>query len=773
MLIDHIWICKQFGINSDCFQIYQENIASFLNDPKILTSLKKWQASKFTQNHIRLKSSSLNLTEDGPIKETSLFFFRYSYLFQVLNACVHFLAPKFNLSKDYWVYYYWTHDYQKELFPNLKETFPSDFKGNVVIAKEDLFGDLLNEILMINLREEKGMFYTPQILSNFFMEILVKTQIFRQSRKLIDPTCGSGSILLPLIKKIINTTENIEQKKNHILNIYGNDENPVAILATLANIVNLLREYNFSSGFYQKMCQNFSCQDVFKFHNLSENHDYKHHFDIIIGNLPWNVINNIQNPQIKELIISVGKEFDIFMTWKNQSNLEIATVLFKILQHNLLTENGHIGFLLPASLLTATQHSKFRRFEGLKNLHSYHIIPDFFPIHSMYLIAQNDQNASRNDNFPIITAEYYHLFEESNSWSKTRKECLEASHISYHRGKPLVGKYYAKSTEKFILPIKKSGYYSSVKRGVDITPRRLIFIQSTKSVNVAFKNPETQKLEIFPDLDQMKSTQSSRWDFTPYKSSQIDSSDLHLVVKSTDLIPFALNNFHYAFLPLKIYDGHYILKKNEELGAHSRDHLNLLEDIYKKHRKPTAKNQTLMDSLNYGKKIQNPDMIAPIKVVYPVGGSYCKAAIINHPNIVIDVTFYYIACNDKNEAYYLLAWLNSSLLQKNLPRVCTIGANGSIRVIHMAPWMFPLPKFNFQQEQMKIVELSKQLEKVSRNVLISNKIISNHSFPHFTNKLLKKSRRNVYKILKTSSKYVEIISKIDNLFLSMIKLNAE
>lgn len=771
MIIDHVWICKHFGINSDCFQTYQENYASFLSDQKVISSLNKWKASQFTQNHIQLIPFSSHSDDYIKKKDQLNFFFRYSYLAQVLYAFVCDIYPKFTFSEEHSAFFSWTQKFQKKLFPNLKVDLPSKFKGKVLFAKEDLFGDLLNEILMINLREEKGMFYTPQILSNFFMEILNRSQILNKTRKIIDPTCGSGSILLPLIKKILYSSENNKQKQKQILNIYGNDENPVAILSTIANIFNLVSDFNFPAEFFEKILRNFSCQDVFDFHNLPDNNEKKHKFDIIIGNLPWNVINNIQNPQIKELIITVGKNFDIFMTWKNQSNLEIATVLFKILQQNLLSECGYIGFLLPASLLTATQHSKFRRFEGLSNLHSYHIFPDFFPIHSMYLLCQALPKDITNSQFPTIDAEYYQFQVESGSWFKTRKECLEASHISYHRGKPLVGKYYAKTTEDHSLPIKKSSYYSSVKRGVDVTPRRLIFIEPTRAVNDAYENQQPPKLEIFPDLAQMKSTQSSRWNFTPYNSSHIDTKDLRMVIKSTDLLPFAFTQFHYAFLPIKINDDHYEMKLLEEMGKNSCDHLKLLENIYKKHRKLTAKNQTLMDSLNYGKKIQDPDMIAPIKVVYPVGGSYCKAAILNKPSIVIDVTFYYIRCNNLNEAYYLLAWLNSSLLQKNLSRVCTIGANGSIRVIHMAPWMFPLPMFNSQPNQMKIVEFSKQLEIIAKDVLLSNEVIQDHLFPHFTNLPTVKSRRNVYKMLKMCPKYVEISLKIDILFKSIIKLN--
>ncbi|MHA1522688.1 MAG: hypothetical protein ACTSRK_21185, partial [Promethearchaeota archaeon] len=277
-------------------------------------------------------------------------------------------------------------------------------------------------------------------------------------------------------------------------------------------------------------------------------------------------------------------------------------------------------------------------------------------------------------------------------------------------------------------------------------------------------NFNSDLLKIIPDLSQISSTQSSTWNFIPYKSAIIERSELRTVVKSTDLIPYQLYNSHIAFLPLKIVEGHYQLKKHNDLPPNARNHLYLLESVYKSHRKQNSKNRTLYESLSYGNKLINPELLSPLKIVYPVGGSYCKAAILKKEDILIDVTFYYLTPNSEDEAYYLLGWLNSNLLNKNIPRVSTVGASGSIRVIHMAPWMFPLPKFNGSEIHMEISDIARSLEKYSKEIYKKNLELEIKETSNFITNILGKkiSLTKIYKILRQDRIYQDKLNDLDS-----------
>ena len=763
-MIDASWILKNFSLDSIYFTHFLKNCQNFDDKSFYQTAFHNWK-KKFSIKFMITNISPID-SNKGNLSEQEVFI-RYSYAAWVIYKISKIIIREFKFPEQIWQYFKWF----SKLEPKLESIFQENienlpkFKDPLKISTEDLFGSFLNHVLKIDIQEEKGMFYTPKILSNFISTQVIKIQNIKPACNILDPTCGTGNILIGLYQKIESSPFSLSIKKKFYIQIYGFDENPVAILATITNLSNNLIQMDYDIEIITRIANNFRCLDVFTFFQIKENHEFFRFFDLIIGNLPWNVFNNIQNTTVKSQIERIGKHYDLFMTWKNRSNLEVSTVLFEIIHQFLLSSTGKICFLLPASLLTASQHSKFRRFSGLKNINIFHIKPDFFPIHSIILYAENTNiNLEKNKKFipKDIISHFYELENNSEELQLINEQIETPSYVSEHRGNLLVGKYCSKEINKDMIPISKSYYFSKVYRGIDITPRRLLFIKCEENDETCIFSSDL--MNITPDLSQISSTQSSTWNFIPYKSSIIEKSEVQTVIKSTDLIPFHLYNSHVAFLPLKIINGTYNLKHPDELPPNAQKHLHLLESIYKSHRKQNSKNRTLYESLSYGNKLINPELLSPLKVVYPVGGSYCKAALLRNEEILIDVTFYYLTSNSEDESYYLLGWLNSNLLNKNIPRVSTVGASGSIRVIHMAPWMFPIPKFNNSILHMKIVKISRFLEnyvnglyrkKLNLEIKEKSNLIEN-------NVKKKLSLSKIYRIIRQDCIYQEKLNDLDS-----------
>ncbi len=770
-MIDASWILKNFGLNSTFYTQYLK-ICQISNDKFLYQTAfhnwkKKFDLKFMITNNIPIDSNKGNLSENEV-------FIRYNYAAWIIYELSKIVCTEITFPEHIWQHFEWFSKLNQNSEFIFQDTISKllELKNPLKFSTEDLFGPFLNHILKIDLQEEKGMFYTPKVLSDFLSNQVIEIQNIDISSTILDPTCGTGNIIIGIYQKIESSTLSTKNKKKIYNQIYGFDENPVAILATITNIYNILIQMGHNIEIISRIANNFQCLDVFSFFQINENHEFFRFFDLIIGNLPWNVFNNIQNTQVKNQIERIGKHFDLFMTWKNRSNLEVATVLYEIIHQFLLSSTGRICFLLPASLLTGSQHSKFRRFDGLINIKVFHIKPDFFPIHSIIFYAENTSRNLRNEiKFkPQDIISYYYEFDNiSKGWHLINEQIEAPSYIADHRGNPLVGKYILKELDKNMIPISKSYYFSKVHRGIDITPRRLLFIKNEKD----FENNamDSNLVKISPDLSQISSTQSSTWNFVPYQESIIEQDELRIAVKSTDLIPYHLYNSHIVFLPLIIGNGYYQLKLPEELPLNARNHLYLLESVYKSHRKQNSKNRTLYESLSYGNKLFNPELLSSLKVVYPVGGSYCKAAILKKKKIIIDVTFYYLSPESEDEAYYLLGWLNSNLLNKNIPRVSTVGASGSIRVIHMAPWMFPIPKFDNSELHKKIVKISKFLENYS-NELYRKKIglQINENSNSINNNLEKSlSLSKIYKILRNDEIYQEKLNDLDNLLQLLFK----
>jgi len=762
-MIDSSWITIKFGRNSKFFKDFTKESRLCKNDLFYVSAIDIWK-------------NAFNFTNQVPENMDEIFI-KYSYIAWIISQISKIITNGIIFPTEIWKFFSWVSELEIRntiIKSNLEKIFGL-LNEETQFDTGDLFGSFLNNILELNIQEEKGMFYTPKILGSFMIEKIIEKHPINSKKKILDPTCGTGSILLEIYQNIESRKISKSEKESIFLQIYGFDENPVAILAVMLNIINFSTQNNYSAEFIFKILNNFRCINIFNLFRLKKNHEFFQTFYIIVGNLPWNVFNNIQDPNVKMQIEEIGKYFNLFMTWKNRSNLEISTVIFKIIQYYLLTPNGFLIFILPASILTGSQHSKFRRFEGLENINVYYIKPDYFPIHSLIFAADNsltDENFNKQNKKFIpkeINSFYYKFNDHLLKWDLIKKQLELPTFIAKHRRLNLVGKYYSNKFQKKMLPIKKSYYFSKVYRGIDITPRRLLLVKPLKTDKLEYSVSKLVKIK--PDLSHATSTQSSTWNFIPYEEATIELSEIKNIVKSTDVIPFQQYRSQLAFLPLKVVGNQYQLKNLEELPPYARNHLELIESVYKSHRIKNSKNKTLYESLSYGNKLYNPNLLSFPKVVYPVGGSYCKAAILHDNTFVIDVTLYYISPKTLDEAYYLLGWLNSKILNRNIPRVSSTGANGSIRVIHMAPWMFPLPKFNNSDLQVEIAKIARSLENYTIELYKCKFSLNVKEKSNLSNIVDQKthSMAKIYKILRKDATYQQKLNDLDELLIRLFE----
>ncbi|MHA1583687.1 MAG: N-6 DNA methylase [Promethearchaeota archaeon] len=761
------WILQKFGPKSSLFHQFFKFFSD--NSGKVQSK----QTEKYIQNWKEIFPTSL-----GNLKSGENILYRF-LCFQYLAWALMRLAKRFfkNVSipekfSSLFPWISWINNHSPEIISKLDNEFEkitSPIESFKNLNQDDLFGDFLNQILTKSVQEEKGMFFTPKYLSDFIVKKLLNGSKKLGNLKIFEPTCGTGNFLLSCFEYIAKSDLSPSDKSAQYHLLYAVDENPVAILATWLNLINNASHAGESLQSLDKIADNLFVFDILSLYK-SKYQNFPESFDIILGNLPWNVYNHIPYPNVKKQIDNIGKSYDLFMTWKNRSNLEIATIIFTLIQKNCGKIGTKFGVLLPTSIITATQHSKFRRFDDLDNIQADIITPDIFPIHAMTFYAEitNSDIAKEDQDRPIKVRNIKWIQKQktlSNHWEIQETNNFVPAYNGTHRNSKMVGKYIPLQNNSVrTLSIQKSQYFSQVFRGVDITPRRLLCVNirnenGNKKVNIN-NSKDNDIITIESDLSASISTQGAKWNFVPYESAQVEKSSLHPFIKSMNIAPFKVIGNELAFIPLVINENHWNLPNIDKMLEFSQKHYQKLENIYQTHQKTSIKNNTLRASLEYGKKMQNPAMLAPLKVVYPVGGSYSKAAIFRNPKILIDVTLYYLTPESENEAYYLLAWLNSSLLHENLPRVCTIGANGSIRVIHLGPWMFPLPKFDWKNAlHQKITDMGRMLEKSSNTLYDS----------HFDEKIKKKkySNRKFYRNLKQDPQICNLSHELDKLLLDL------
>ena len=136
--------------------------------------------------------------------------------------------------------YFW----DEELYELIKEMIErfEDYDYSSINLEPELARDLLKNVyhnlFPRELRHNLGEYYTPDWLAEFLIE---KMNIdFSNNKIILDPTCGSGTFIVLLIKKYINNNKQLDKKDllSGILNsIKGYDLNPLAVISARANYI--------------------------------------------------------------------------------------------------------------------------------------------------------------------------------------------------------------------------------------------------------------------------------------------------------------------------------------------------------------------------------------------------------------------------------------------------------------------------------------------------------------------------------------------------------
>lgn len=146
---------------------------------------------------------------------------------------------------------------------------------------------------------DKGIVYTPPMLVDFLLDQCLPLKPETLSWKILDPACGSGIFLVGAFKRLIQCWRmaNDWKKPTHVdlknilkNNIFGFDEKPEAVLITAFSLCVALCDELEPLVIWNKLKfdnlrqRNLLGKDFFE---IIESGEFDNHFDLIIGNPPF------------------------------------------------------------------------------------------------------------------------------------------------------------------------------------------------------------------------------------------------------------------------------------------------------------------------------------------------------------------------------------------------------------------------------------------------------------------------------------------------------
>ncbi|MFX1448904.1 MAG: N-6 DNA methylase, partial [Promethearchaeota archaeon] len=520
-IIDSKKISKFFGLKSE---IYNET-AKFLIKQKNLKKIefeKKYQLWESVFENIYGKEINDSL------------FLKHSYFASILKILMKVKAEKLE-EKDFIELYY---------LPELKYFFCPDLELDIItqieillnnscFSPQDIFQELYQQFFLVITRHKIGEFYTP---SNLVKEMI--NDVYRVGIKTLDPSCGSGSFLIELIIKILNSDIEKKLKFEAIKNIYGFDINPLATLTAKINILILLIEvYEVKISELPKI--NIFLVDAL-FPNqydkdsvieLSELHNS---FDIIIGNPPWLTYKDIINKKYQFKIRTLAETLGIKPPSQYITHIELASIFFYAIPLSYLKVGGNIFFVLTKSVLNGDHCFKFRAFSIFNKIEIWD-----FP-----------NNNTFNVEYICLKAEFIgentkiEIFEKYPIKTKIYDNELKIQQITNYsslefdeEGAKII---LPEEEIKFLDSLSPSDYKSKFFQGATLVPRTLVFFKIEKM--------DENCLYISSDPEANSRTKNP-WRYS-FHNIKIEKKFRFKTFLNKDLVPFYIKQYKDVFLPI-------------------------------------------------------------------------------------------------------------------------------------------------------------------------------------------------------------------------------
>ncbi len=434
--------------------------------------------------------------------------------------------------------------------------------------------------------------------------------------------------------------------------------------------------------------------------------------DAIVGNPPWLSYNKSADIIREELVNLSQNDYGIWVGGRQASNQDIATLFFSRVTDLYLKPDGKIGMVLPHSVLRSGQHLKWRSgYWQSQDLNSKRAAAVDFSIKTPYDL----DNLEPNNFFPIASAVVFARgCESSNDFDKIKHQArsLAPGRVEMWRG-PTDTLKVTRQTESLHHDDGKfhSPYASIATEGPSIRDRRLFFV-SVEPNQTFMAAPNT-----FKTYPRKGSQDKKKYDVGVLDGNVVHNDNLFDIYLGESVAPYVTLSPLTAALPvdkpsMTLPLDHSSCPVNPKTGnvrhnacvvdtaqleTRIRSRWNTIESLWDANKGKNDK-MSLYQRLNYHniltsqlEWLRDPGN-RPVRIAYTTSGTP-TATLISDDKAILDETLYQVTCQNLDEAYYLLAIINSDALATAVNQFMPKGLFGA-RHLHKHLWKLPIPAYD-------------------------------------------------------------------------------
>ena len=414
--------------------------------------------------------------------------------------------------------------------------------------------------------------------------------------------------------------------------------------------------------------------------------------DVIIGNPPWINYNQTVDVLRTELERHSRNTYGIWTGGRYASNQDVAGLFYTRSVDLYLKTGGVIGMVLPHSALQAGQYRKWRTGNWQSGQGMQTLSVDFG-----YKTAWDLGRLQPNDFFPIPASVVFARNLGLVGVAKPLSGDVER----------WTGNSGSDDVQRMSNPIvdtsvdSVSPYDNYAREGASIYPRCLFFVQEIENSAIL---PAGQTITVNPRRGANDRAPWKNLDLSEITGQTIETAHVFNVHLGETIVPYATLEPLKAVLPLK--QDNFELPTDKSgvggitLGRLERRMRGRWQSVSKlwEAKKAHATKLNLSAQIDYHRKLSaqlewqcNPGD-RPVRVVYSAGGR-ATAALLNNRRDLVDTALYWIACASIDEAYYLIAVINSNALYEAAKPFMSMGQFGA-RNLKKHLWKLPIPEYD-------------------------------------------------------------------------------
>ena len=422
--------------------------------------------------------------------------------------------------------------------------------------------------------------------------------------------------------------------------------------------------------------------------------------DVIIGNPPWLIYRNTARIMRSELEMQSKRRYNIWAGGKYAAVQDISGLFYARCTDLYLKDGGAIGMVLPHSALRTGQYAKWRTGKWHGKQESGSPSSGFaLSVTFKEKAAWDLEGLEPNTFFPMPASVVFARRLDASSDAQAVPLSGKVERWLGKAGAPDVRRNTVtlSDTESS----DRSPYDGYSRKGADIYPRRFYFVNEHPNPAVVWTG---QTVTVTPRIGAQDKKPWRNLDITALTGQAIEAQHVHEIHLGETVVPYATLDPLKAVLPLRHGDSKLPIEPENRdsinvgaLGWRMRDRWQIVCNLWDENKRPVNK-LSLLGRLDYHRELsaqlawqQNPGE-RPVRVVY-TGYGQPTAAIINDDTIIVDYKLFWITCKDEQEAYYLLAIINSETLYEAVEPLMSKGQFGA-RDLQKHLWKLPIPEFD-------------------------------------------------------------------------------